>query len=126
MALSKEEHDNILRKISETGGFTADMMDEIQKLRDDYDEREGMLKKYGETKDKTINDRDKDEIKTDGEKIINWKSKYEDLKKEYYDRFFTTTASEAKKEQDIDIKEDGEDLSFEELFEKRNAYKEEK
>ena len=41
----------ILRRIMETGGLTPDMEEDIQRLRDDFDERESILKKYGETYD---------------------------------------------------------------------------
>lgn len=63
---------------------------------------------------------------TDGE---DWKSKYEALDKEWRDkykaRFFegastqsseSTSAKEVKKEQEEDVKEDGEDVTFDDLF----------
>lgn len=77
MALTKEEHDNILKKLSETGGFTPDMLDEIQRLRDEFDEREGELKRYHE--------------QYDGEDKEDWKSKYTELEKKYRERFWNAT-----------------------------------
>lgn len=73
--MTKEEHDGILKKLSETGGFTADMLDEIQKLRDEYDEREGELNRY----------REGEKERDDGE---DWKKKYTDLEGKYKERFW--------------------------------------
>lgn len=50
--MTKEEHENLLKEIAMTGGDTDNMLKLMQKLRDDFDEREGMLRKYGEEKDK--------------------------------------------------------------------------
>ena len=108
MALTKIEHDDILKKIAESGGETVDMLDDIQKLRDDFDEREGM---------ENLSD-------VGGEK---WKEKYEELRKKYIDRFFATPAEaekemkEAKKETKEDVKKDSENLSFDDLFKKREG-----
>ena len=49
--LTKTGMNKILRRIMETGGLTPDMEEDIQRLRDDFDERESILKKYGETYD---------------------------------------------------------------------------
>ena len=52
MALTKAEHENLLKEIAMTGGDTDNMLKLMQRLRDDFDEREGMLRKYGEERDK--------------------------------------------------------------------------
>lgn len=49
--LTKTGVENLLRRIMETGGLTEAMSDDIQRLRDDFDEREGILNRYGESYD---------------------------------------------------------------------------
>ena len=44
--------DLILKRIMETGGVTDAMEKDIQDLRDEFNEREGILKRYGETYDR--------------------------------------------------------------------------
>lgn len=113
MAFSKEEHEGLLKQIAETGGDTENMLDLIQKLRDDYDERIGMENKIQE-----------DETELGGEK---WKEKYEELRRKYIDRFFATPEEakkdmyEVKEEAKEDVKRDGKKVSFEELFEEREG-----
>lgn len=43
--------EKILRRIMESGGMTEDMERDVERLKDDFDEREGILKRYGETYD---------------------------------------------------------------------------
>lgn len=52
MAMTKQEHDNLLMEIAKSGGDTPKMLELMQKLRDDFDDREGELKRYGEMRDK--------------------------------------------------------------------------
>lgn len=52
MAFNKKEHDDLLKEIAMTGGATPKMMELLQKLRDDYDDRAGMLRKEGEIRDR--------------------------------------------------------------------------
>lgn len=52
MAFTKKEHDNLLMEIAKSGGDTPKMLELMQKLRDDFDDREGELKRYRETADK--------------------------------------------------------------------------
>lgn len=106
----------ILDEIWESGGLTNDMEGLIMRLRDDFDEREGVLKKYGETYDGD----DKDDYDFVENEIEDYKSKYEDLKKKYKERFFGKV-EEIKKEQDDDIKRDGTKQTFDELFEERES-----
>lgn len=139
MALTKAEHEELLRRIAESGGDTANMLDLMQKLRDDYDEREGMLRKYGETYDgenrdrredrdrDRREDRDRDEIEDRRERRdrdrgdeIDWKERYAELDKRYRERFFSTP-TEVIRENTEDIKRDGEKQTFEELFERREG-----
>lgn len=48
---TKASVDGIITRIWETGGLTADMEDDINKLRAEFDERQGILDKYGEAYD---------------------------------------------------------------------------
>lgn len=46
--LTRKGVDGLLRRIMETGGMTEDMEKDVERLRAEFDEREGILKKYGE------------------------------------------------------------------------------
>lgn len=126
MAMTKDEHEALLRRIAETGGATPEMLDDIQKLRDEYDEREGMLKRYGETYDGENREREDSapEGRRDGDKEevsredIDWRGKYEEIRKKYIDRFFSSP-EKAKEEQEEDVTKDGESMTYEELFKER-------
>lgn len=130
--LTKNGMNKILRRIMETGGMTPDMEEDIQRLRDDFDERESILKKYGETYDAEDMDeyefaeRDADTIYTPKEKENNekeWRTKYEEMKARYLDRFFGGVDSEKDFEETMnetreDIERDGEPQTFDELLER--------
>lgn len=108
MALTKKEHEDLLREIAETGGDTANMLELMQKLRDDFDEREGELRRYGEERDKErpeeaekederIRRESREDDKEDrGErrdplsKDVVSRAEYDELKRKYIDRFFST------------------------------------
>lgn len=118
----------ILREILETGGLTEDMESAISRLKDDFDEREGILKKYGETYDgEDLDDYEFKEYEPsssypDGK---DWKQEYESMRQKYLDRFFgpsrETDLDEAIEENTEDIKRDGEPQTFEELLERREG-----
>lgn len=117
MALfTKKGYDNILQRIWETGGMTPDMEDDIRRLRDEFDEREGILREYGEEYDgeqeeyefrrrnqeSVISDTGSDVTEiTDTEETISntddrveldnkpdWESRYRKLEQRYKDTFF--------------------------------------
>ena len=122
----------ILRRIMESGGMTDDMEEDVRRLQDDFDEREGILRKYGETYDGE--DRDEYEFsERDGTSIYtpreedkladDWRIKYEEMKKRYLDRFFGTDEIEddyfeTMRKTREDVKRDGEPQSFDELLER--------
>jgi hypothetical protein len=121
--------EKILRRIMESGGMTEDMEQDIERLRDDFDEREGILKRYGETYDGEDRDeydyseRDGINIYTPKEEEKDWKQEYDNLKERYMNRFFGT--SDVKDEFDDimedtkeDVKRDGTVQSFDELLER--------
>lgn len=130
--LTKTGMSKILRRIMETGGLTPDMEEDIQRLRDDFDEREGILKKYGETYDGEDMDeyeytgRDTDEIYTPKEEekdAKDWRTKYEELKARYLDRFFGGVDNDKNFEETMDetredVERDGEPQTFDELLER--------
>ena len=121
--------EKILRRIMESGGMTEDMERDVERLKDDFDEREGILKRYGETYDGEDRDeydyseRDDINIYTPKEEEKDWKQEYDNLKERYMNRFFGT--SDVKDEFDDTMEETKEDVkrdetiqSFDELLER--------
>lgn len=121
--LTKSGANKILRRIMETGGLTDDMEKDIKRLQDDFDEREGILKAYGETYDGE--DMDEYDYKGKENSVIepeeDYKGKYEEMKQKYLDRFFGGVSEEVKEETKEDVVRDGTKQSFEDLFEKREG-----
>lgn len=162
MAFTKKEHDDLLREIAMTGGDTPKMLELMQKLRDDFDEREGMLRQYGEKADKTppegIKEAEekvreesrKDDREDGGERRRAYgvepdrregrradaetgdrrevtrdmvsRAEYDELKKKYIDRFFSSIPEAIREEKEDVRKDDNVDsLTFEDLFKKREG-----
>lgn len=124
--LTRKGVNTILRRIMETGGLSDAMENDIKRLQDDFEEREGMLKNYGEVYD----GEDKDEYdfipreSTTLEGGEDYKAKYEDMKQKYLDRFFGGVGNEVEdvmEEQEKDVKRDGEEQTFESLFENKEG-----
>lgn len=126
--LTRSGMEKILRRIMESGGMTEDMERDVERLKDDFDEREGILKRYGETYD----GEDQDEYEYSGRDDVNiytpreekdWKKEYDDLKARYMVRFFGTSEvkedfNDTIEETEEDVKRDGEVQSFDELLER--------
>lgn len=108
--LTKTGANKILSRIWETGGLTQDMEEDLQRLRDDFDEREGMLRKFGEVYD----GEDKDEYdylpNTTPASDNDWEGKYNEMKQRYITRFFG--GDESKIERDRTISEQKEDVKI--------------
>lgn len=91
--LTRSGMEKILRRIMDSGGMTEAMERDVERLKDDFDEREGILKRYGETYDGEDQDeyeysgRDDINIYTPREEEKDWKKEYNDLKARYMDRF---------------------------------------
>lgn len=119
----------LIEKLWRSGGLTEDMEADVQKLKDDFDEREGMLRKFGEVYD----GEDKDEydyvpkevhVEDNTEDGIDWKSKFEEMENRYVSRFFgrPTDAEDgedfksAMEGEEEDIKRDGEPQTWDELL----------
>lgn len=108
MAMTKEEYNNKLKRISELSNDNEEVMGiarEIQAELDSYNERE-----YYE--ENQVYD-------TDGRL---WAEKYQEVKKEYRDKFFSTP-SETIENQNNDLKKDNNstNISFEDLFNNREG-----
>lgn len=140
--LTKTGMDKILRRIMETGGLTEDMERDIDRLRSDFDEREGILRRYGETydgedmeeyewrgrDDETREDSDRDDkvIYTPREEVKDyedWRGRYEEMRQRYLDRFFGGRDEgedyrEIMRETEEDVRRDGESQTFDELLER--------
>lgn len=129
--LTKKGSDALLKRIFETGGLTPDMEKDIQRLKDDFDERDGILKKYGEEYDGELDEYEfKEKAGVDSSSVDEYKTKYEDMKKRYVDRFFNGNAGEAEKaieQQKKDVRQDEKnlqnekehDITIDELLEKK-------
>lgn len=140
--LTKTGMDKILRRIMETGGLTEDMERDIDRLRSDFDEREGMLRRYGETYDgedmdeyewrgrddesREDSDRDDKDIYTPREEAKDyedWRGRYEEMRQRYLDRFFGgrdegEEYQEIMSETEEDVRRDGKPQTFDELLER--------
>ncbi len=97
----------------------------VNRLREDFEERENYLKNYGDVYEGDDKDeyeyvgRDMEPVYTPREEEKIYEQKYNDLKKKYYDRFFGNTqddVEEIMEEQEENVKEDGEAKTFDELL----------
>lgn len=104
-------YEELLTRLMNSGELTPDMEVDFSRLKDELDEREGMLARYGETydgenkeyewvarevetdgtkdgsDDVVQDDKENDVIDTPEENVIDWEAKYRDLKQRYVDRF---------------------------------------
>lgn len=138
MAFTKEEHENLLKEIAMSGGDTDNMLKLLQKLRDDFDEREGELRSRGETADKTdpateeekkeiVEDSKEDDRKDGGlrrdpmEGYVS-QSEYDALRKKYIDRFFGGARDAIENtEEDVKKDENSDEITYDGLFKKREG-----
>lgn len=86
--------EEILKRIIGDRDLTDDMLEDVKKLKDSYDEQQGMSD--------------------------YWKAKYDDLRGRYIERFFTSP-EQIKEDTEDDVKKDGEVKSFDELFDDREG-----
>lgn len=122
--LTKSGYSKLLNRIWETGGLTADMEEDLRRLQDDFDEREGMLRKYGEVYDGE--DRDEYEYVENKPDDTDWKGKYEEMRTRYRDRFIYGERTRANGDaddrktimdsQEADIKRDGTPQTWDDLI----------
>lgn len=100
--LDKEEMKTILQNFSERFGDDETAMNELRRIQEDHEER--------------INNESR-AYDSDG---ILYSEKYDNLKRRYRERFFTSD-EEIKEDQKEDIKKDSSKLTFESLFENREG-----
>lgn len=88
--LTRRGYMDLLTRIFETGGLTESMEADLQRLKDDFDEREGILRKRGEVYDGE--DRDEYDYM---ERADDWEARYNEmdgkyhaLQQRYTERFF--------------------------------------
>lgn len=124
--LTKRGIDKILDRIWETGGMTPDMEEDIKRLRDEYDERKGILDKYGEEYDGEEDEyefKERERTVYDDTEVEMWRDRYEEMKRRYKERFFGTDKMEDDYKDIIDgteddVKRDGRPQTFDELLER--------
>ena len=108
---TRAAYEELLTRLMNSGELTPDMEEDFSRLKDELDEREGMLARYGETydgenkeyewvarevetdgtkdgsDDVVQDDKENDVIDTPEENVIDWEAKYRNLKERYIDRF---------------------------------------
>ena len=90
--------ESILRRIMDKSDIEdEEMIADIERLRSDFSEREGILRNYGDVSE---GDDDYDFVEKSREDGDGWKEKYNRLRKQYTDRFFGSS----------DVKEDFEEI----------------
>lgn len=117
--LTKNGITKILKRVMETGGL--ELEEDITRLQTDFEEREGIIKNYGTVPEDEEIDEYEYSPTPAPENTEDFESKYNELKKKYTDRFFGSTAGEVeevKEDNEEDIKKDGEEQTFDTLFEK--------
>lgn len=137
--------ERLLREIMETGGLTDAMEEKIKALQSEFDEREGMLRRYGEIResddgesaefeeireDSAVDNTDEERSEhVETEEPINWEARYNELQTKYLNRFFNSGSEERRDydstlekkdsivlEQDSDVERDGTVQSFDDLL----------
>lgn len=118
---------NILKRILTSGELSEELENDLQRIQDDFTERETILKDYGTIPD----DEGLDEFEFEASKQTDsggseWEQKYRDMKQKYVDRFFNGSTKEANNEtnnikpeqenQDVEQETD-EPLTFDALLE---------
>lgn len=106
--MTREEFQNLMNRVSEAFVDDDDTMGELKRALDEYPEVVEEAAEVGDTVIET------------GESSIDWRSKYDDLSRRYRERFFTT-GEEIKADQREDIQNDGESVTFESLFQRREG-----
>lgn len=123
---TRQAYEELLSRLMASGELTPDMEEDFRRLKDELDEREGILARYGETYDGENREyewkpREEEVVDTPKENVVDWKAKYDEMKQRYIDRFM----GRVKEENLRDLKEDltrGEDegrkeeVVYEDLF----------
>lgn len=109
-----EVHD-LIQRIGETGGFTDEMLDDLRKLRDEFDERDGQLNRDGETQDQAP-----------PEGFGTWVEAYDAMRGErdaersrYVSRFLGGEEKAEEQPDDEPEEDDGKPKEYDDLFKKK-------
>lgn len=139
-------YEELLTRLMNSGELTPDMEEDFSRLKDELDEREETLTRYGETYDGenkeyewvarevetdgtkdgsdavVQDDKENDVIDTPEENVIDWEAKYKDLKERYIDRFMGRIKEENLDDMRNDLergRDDGEgvnEVTYNDLF----------
>lgn len=123
---TRQAYEELLSRLMASGELTPDMEEDFRRLKDELDEREGVLARYGETYDGENKEydwkpREEEVVDTPKENTIDWKARYDEMKQRYINRFM----GRVKEENLRDLREDltrGEDegrkeeVVYEDLF----------
>lgn len=113
--------ESILRRIMDKSDIEdEEMIADIERLRSDFSEREGILRNYGDISE---GDDDYEFVEKTREDGDGWKEKYNRLRKQYTDRFFGNSDvkedfEEIMEETVEDVKRDGTVQTIDELLER--------
>lgn len=143
---TRAAYEELLTRLMNSGELTPDMEEDFRRLKDELDEREGMLARYGETYDgenkeykwvarevETDGSKDgsdevvqepegNDVVDTPEENVIDWEAKYRNLKERYIDRFMGRIKEENLEDMRNDLergRDDGEsvnEVTYNDLF----------
>lgn len=119
--LTEKGMESILRRIMDKSDIEdEEMIADIERLRSDFSEREGILRNYGDVSE---GDDDYDFVEKSREDGDGWKEKYDRLRKQYTDRFFGNSDvkedfEEIMDETVEDVKRDGTVQTIDELLER--------
>lgn len=121
--LSREEVYDLMRRIAETGGLTPEMERDLEKVKDEFDEREGELERYRERyngEDSSPKEKDKDD-RVERSEYEKLKDDYENLRTRYRERFWGRVSEDVIEDTEEDVKRDGEVQTYEDLFERKEG-----
>lgn len=113
--------ESILRRIMDKSDIEdEEMIADIDRLRSDFSEREGILRNYGDVSDGDDDYEFIEKVREDGDE---WKEKYNRLRKQYTDRFFGNSDveedfEEIMDETEEDVERDGTVQTIDELLER--------
>ena len=113
--------ETILRRIMDKSDIEdEEMLADIERLRSDFSEREGILRNYGDVSE---GDDDYEFVEKSREDGDGWKEKYNRLRKQYIDRFFGNSDvkddfEEIMDETVEDVERDGTVQTIDELLER--------
>lgn len=121
--LSREEVYDLMRRIAETGGLTPEMERDLEKVKDEFDEREGELARYRERyngEDASPEEKAEDD-RVERSEYEKLKGDYEDLRTRYRERFWGRVSEDVIEDTEKDVKRDGEVQTYEDLFERKEG-----